>query len=143
LNRQIDRVRDLHQRDLHDGYGRVFLPHALAQKYPGADRQFGWQYLFPAARRSVDPRSGIVRRRHAAERALQRAVSGAVRRARILKPASCHTLRHRFATHLLKSGHDIRTIQELLGHKDVRTTMISTHVLKAGPLGVRSPLDSG
>ncbi len=143
LRRQVDRVRILHQQDLDDGHGRVYLPHALAEKYPVADRQFAWQYLFPAARRSTDPRTGTVRRHHAAERALQRDVGAAVQRARILKPASCHSLRHSFATHLLESGHDIRTIQELLGHKDVRTTMIYTHVLKAGPLSVRSPLDSG
>jgi integron integrase len=143
LRRQIHRARLLHQRDLDEGYGWVYLPHALAEKHPGADRQFGWQYLFPAARRSTDPRSGLVRRHHAAERPLQRAVGAAVRRAGILKPARRHTLRHSFATHLLESGQDLRTVQELLGHDDVRTAMVYTHVLKAGPLGVRSPLDPG
>jgi integron integrase len=141
LRRQIERVGALHQQDLAEGYGRAYLPRALAEKYPAADRQFAWQYLFPSARRSVDPRSGVVRRHHASERALQRAVSGAIRRARILKPAGCDSLRHSFATHLLASGQDIRTVQELLGHDDVRTTMIDTHVLESGPLGVRSPLD--
>jgi integron integrase len=141
LKRQIARVKVWHEQDLAAGFGRVYLPHALAEKYPNADRTFGWQYLFPAASRSVDPRSGIERRHHVGETVLQRAVKGAVRRAGIVKPASCHTLRHSFATHLLEAGHDIRTVQELLGHDDVRTTMVYTHVLKAGPLGVHSPLD--
>ncbi len=141
LRRQIEHVRALHEADMRDGFGRVHLPHALAEKYPEADRQVGWQYLFPSGRRAVDPRTGIVRRHHLAESALQKAVKRAIRAAGIVKHASCHTFRHSFATHLLESGHDIRTIQELLGHKDVRTTMIYTHVLKSGPLGVRSPLD--
>ena len=135
-------MRALHDADLRDGFGRVYLPHALAEKYPDADRQLGWQYLFPSSRRAADPRTGIVRRHHLAESALQKAVKRAIRAAGVVKHASCHTFSHSFATHLLESGHDIRTIQELLGHKDVRTTMIYTHVLKAGPLGVRSPLDS-
>ena len=135
-------MRAIHEADLRDGFGRVYLPHALAEKYPHADRQLGWQYLFPSGRRATDPRTGIIRRHHLAESALQKAVKRAIRAAGIVKHASCHTFRHSFATHLLESGHDIRTIQELLGHKDVRTTMIYTHVLKAGPLGVRSPLDS-
>jgi integron integrase len=143
LRRQIDHVRALHQSDLREGFGRVYLPHALAEKYPEADRQPGWQYLFPSSRRAMDPRGGIVRRHHLAESALQKAVKRAVRAAGIVKHASCHTFRHGFATHLLESGHDIRTIQELLGHADVRTTMVYTYVLKAGPLGVRSPLDPG
>ena len=103
-----------------------------------ADRQFGWQYLFPSARRSIDPRTSIARRHHASERALRRAVGEAIRRARIYKPASCHTLRHSFATHLLESGQDIHTVQERLGHNELRTTMVDTHVLLSGPLGARS-----
>lgn len=142
LRAQIDRVRLLHERDVREGFGRVYLPDALARKYPGADREIGWQYAFPSARRGVDPRSGVVRRHHLAERTFQRAVHGAVRRAGVVKPASPHTLRHSFATHLLESGQDIRTVQELLGHDDVRTTMIYAHVLDAGPMGVRSPIDA-
>jgi integron integrase len=141
LESQIALVRRLHERDLGEGFGRVYLPHALAEKYPNADRQFGWQYLFPAPQRSIDPRTGIERRHHLGETALQKVIRGAVRRAGIVKPASCHSLRHSFATHLLEGGQDIRTVQELLGHKDVSTTMIYTHVLNQGPLGVRSPID--
>jgi len=141
LKRQLERARLLHEEDLQGGYGSVYLPHALERKYPNAAREWAWQWLFPAGKLSVDPRSGKVRRHHASEDALQREVKRAIKRAGIDKRASCHTLRHSFATHLLEDGYDIRTIQELLGHADVQTTMIYTHVLNKGGKGVRSPLD--
>jgi len=143
LRAQIEFVRRRHRTDLAAGRGEVWLPAALDRKYRGAAREFGWQYLFPASRLAVDPRSGIVRRHHLDESAVQRALKDAVREAGIDKPVVCHSLRHSFATHLLEDGYDIRTIQELLGHADVKTTMIYTHVLqRSGGRGVRSPLDA-
>jgi integron integrase len=141
LQEHLTRTRYLHERDLEQGYGNVYLPFALNRKYPNADKQWIWQYVFPGDRRSKDPRTGTIRRHHLHESGLQKAIKHAVRQAKIDKRVSCHTFRHSFATHLLQNGYDIRTVQELLGHKDVKTTMIYTHVLNRGGKGVRSPLD--
>jgi integron integrase len=142
LRQHLEHVRLMHDKDLADGFGAVYLPFALARKYPNAPREWHWQYVFPSSGRSLDPRSGVERRHHLDASSIQKAVRAAVRKAGIAKPASCHTLRHSFATHRLERGMDIRTVQEQLGHRDVRTTQIYTHVIQRGGRAVISPLNA-
>lgn len=141
LKEHLQYVHSLHRNDLRNGFGRVYLPYALSRKYPNSETAWGWQYVFPSQQLSKDPRSGKKRRHHMHESSIRKAISRAVKLSGIIKPIGCHTLRHSFATHLLMDGYDIRTVQELLGHKDVKTTMVYTHVLNRGGRGVVSPLD--
>jgi site-specific recombinase XerD len=138
----LAQVKAMHDRDLAEGHGDVFLPDALAEKYLATAKAWGWQWVFPSGERSRDPRTGLLRRHHLHPESLQKAVRKAAHSAELAKPVTPHVLRHSFATHLLTSGYDIRTVQELLGHKDVETTMIYTHVLNRGGRGVASPLDA-
>ncbi|MDC9728071.1 MAG: tyrosine-type recombinase/integrase, partial [Methyloprofundus sp.] len=141
LKNHIERVKAIHNQDLADNFGAVYLPNALERKYKNASKEWSWQYVFPSRSRSTDPRSGVTRRHHADQSVINKAIKQAVRQTGITKKVSAHTFRHSFATHLLQRGTDIRTIQSLLGHKDLETTMIYTHVLKQGGEGVVSPLD--
>lgn len=141
LQKHLIKIKDQHQHDLEEGFGSVYLPIAIERKYPNSNKEWSWQYVFPSSKRSVDPQTGVIRRHHLSEKNLQRAIKQATRKLGIVKPISTHTLRHCFATHLLEDGYDIRTIQELLGHKDLKTTMIYTHVMKKGAQCVRSPID--
>lgn len=141
LRNQLKKVKLIHEKDLQNGYGRTYLPYALDRKYPHADKEFGWQYLFPSSKLSVDPRSRVKRRHHVSESMLQKAVKKAIKQSGITKMGSPHTFRHSFATHLLQSGYDIPTVQKLLGHTDVRTTMVYLHVMEKDKIEVVSPAD--